>query len=236
MAYTPEQVKGDYAKYRDTFGLQHPSIGGSVSENGVRFTAQYVIALVRHGMLSYGEKLRIVASIPWKERGLLQRHQTGGRQDSVDNYIGLAVIANFCGKEMAKDVLEYGRKHWGFYNNENPGKKSLRSFLWRFPQLFAHLRMAAGLRPNLFQWIFWWASVYHASFSKDQDRRVLSAMLCIVANGRGGRITRYIVRRFIASYERQIPGGLGQTLAEYYKDAAHPDVKYLDKEYGQCRL
>ena len=233
MNYDP--IFLDYEKYRDFYGLQQPSNDKSTSENGIRFTAQYIIALVKKGLLTPAEKGRLTSLVErcMKRKGLLMRDPSNPSLDSIDNYIGLGVLSFYLRRSWARDAIQYGRKNWGFYDNIVPGRKTVpAAFLWRFPQLSCHLKWVCGMRAGPLEYVSWCFSVFLASFTRDQDRRVLTTMLCIVGNRRG-RFTDFLIGLFVRSFGRAYPeNGMGRVLSDYYQNPSHPDVKYLDGYFG----
>lgn len=104
------QILEDYKTVTDKDGLVQPPEGRS--NNGVRYTGEMVIALVKHGALSQEEstRLRAVLSSCEREPGLLMRspRNTGGYQ-SVDDTIAAITIDHFVGTGFTKRFLEYGR-------------------------------------------------------------------------------------------------------------------------------
>lgn len=231
--WSREVMYRDYEAYRDKHGLQQPSNDGSVSHNGVRFTAQYVIALLTYGSMSYGQKVRLRGVIDrcFERPGLLMRDPTNPFQDSIDNYLALAFLSKHLNPGWAKDVLKYGRDHFGFYENKRPldGHRrfpKLNSFLWRFPQLFYALRCAAGERPNFLQTLVAFLSIWLARSTSDQDGRVLTLILIRCSDGRSSLIN-WAISKFVLGFKETYPQGLGQVLGEYYKNPHHPDAKYL---------
>lgn len=227
----------DYNQYRDKFGLQQPSNDYSTSENGIRFTAQYLIAIIRRKLFLPMEKvrLRIVIESCFRKPGLLMRSPENPRRDAIDNHVALGVLAKFLNPQWAVDVIEYGRKHRGFYDSITPNKPRISAFLWRHPQLFMHLKLAARPKKKFFIWpweyLVWCVCLVGASKTRDQDSRSLTVMLCLVACGYS-RFTDFLIRRFVRGFRKSYARGWGQLLGEYYQNPNHPDVTYLDQYFG----
>lgn len=232
--WSRETMFRDYEAYRDDYGLQQPTNDGRVSHNGIRFTAQYLIALINYGSLSYGQKVRIkgVVSNCFEKPGLLMRDPTNPFQDSIDNYLSLALLSKYLNPRWAKEVLKYGRSNFGFYENKKPIYNPfyrippLDSWLWRFPQLFYALRCAAGEKPNFFQTAAAFISIYMARNTRDQDSRALTLILIRCSDG-NSRLIEWATRKFVVGFKKAYPEGLGQVLKDYYNNHKHPDAKYL---------
>ena len=241
MIHSREIMLSDYAKYRGPFGLQHPSSDGSVSHNGIRFTAQYLVVLLLNGCFSYGEKVRlrgIVGSCLRKtKRGMiLMRDPTDPFQDSIDNYIGLAFLASYLEPSWASELLRHGRWNLGFYDNSRTNDTPWwrlpppNAWLWRFPALIGTLRAGAGMDPGFFGSLWAAMSVWLASRTKDQDSKVLSWLIIQTFGGRSKMVSRAAVS-FGKAMMKQYPNGIGQVLSAYYNNPNHPDVKYLHSVY-----
>lgn len=222
------QIIEDYSLWRNKYGLQENNKLGHTSQNPVRWTAQYLVALI---MYSYGKNYspveefdRIKSIIPFKERGLLLRDPSSLEQDSIDNYIAVGFIASVISLQIAKDILDYGSKHLRFYCTNG---FTWKGYLGRFPQLFAHLKWALGQEPNWFERMAWYLSVYIGANSTSQDSKILTWFLILVSEDENN-ITKWLSKRFKQKLREQYPHGIGQVLKEYYHDQDdHPDVKYL---------
>lgn len=227
-SFSREIMFYDYSLYRDQYGLQQPTMYGT-SHNGVRFTAQFVLVMINYGCLTYGQKLRLRGLIGkcFEKPGLLRRDPSSVLQDSIDNYLGLALISKFIDQSWAKDVLKYGRSHFGFYENNKTSRWPKGSaFLWRFPQLFYALRCAAGERPNWFQTLSAVISIWAARNTMDQDRRALSLLLIRCGDGHS-KLINWAAEKFAQGFKKSYPEGLGQVLGDYYQNHDHPDASYL---------
>jgi len=233
-----EKMLLDYSLYRDVHGLQQPDLQhdqNRTSDNGIRFTAQYVMAMVNKGRILFGEKSRLKGVVRrcLVEPGLLKRSpQHINNQDSIDNYVGLGLLAYYLDPGYAKDVLAYGRWRLRVYNNAGKrGWMDASSWLFRFPQLFAHMKYACGKTPGPIEYLAWLISIWMARNTRDQDSRVLSWMLAVVG-ARKTRLGDWVIQKFMDGFQAQYPGGIGEVLENYYNNPAHPDAKYLLKVFG----
>ncbi len=209
-----------YSNVKDEHGLIQPD--GKESGNGLRYTAEAVMAYEAHrdilepiALKEEYQTLVDAARSCAREPGLYGRTPNNSwGQNSNDDYVGLAVISYYIDETVVQDILTYGRKTWGFYNNIHPGKKTGRSFLWRFIVLFATLRWAAGQKPNIVQRALWALGVF---FSDDsQDGFVLAWMSCHIAAKEGGRLEKRIARMQSERLARAYTHGIGQVLDNYY--------------------
>ena len=93
------------------------------------------------------------------EPGLINRgsHKKLDDQDH-DDYIGLVYMSYFYNQEIAKEIYNYGKKHYGMYNNTGDKRLIagiLESLNTRFPGWWAHIKLAAGVKLNFID-KFWW--------------------------------------------------------------------------------
>ncbi len=128
--------------YFDQYGLVTPSQNSPYSsDNGLLYSSQAYILLKRHGEMKPEIESwfkRVVKSCEI-EPGLFQRlplKHGKTRQQGPDDYIGLCAAS----QEIAERVWTYGKKHGFSYNNVEPGKWTLRSFIGRQPPFLAHVR------------------------------------------------------------------------------------------------
>ena len=104
--------------YIDSNGLVSPD--GHISQNGIRFTCEWVEALQSSNIAAWEhmDRLRIRVMECEKEPGLFNRTPGGNEQEQWDDYI--ALCATF--KDVARRVMLYGKAHSWNFNNVNPGK------------------------------------------------------------------------------------------------------------------
>jgi hypothetical protein len=83
--------------------------------------------------------------------GLLDRNPGRPDREAADDYDGVCATSFHFNTHQAKAVLEYGRRNWWFYNNENPGKKEFWSLHARFPGRVAFYKACVpSERTNVF--------------------------------------------------------------------------------------
>ena len=107
------------------YNLERPGETSNASGNGVLYTGELMALLNRHGELNTVEnilfRLAMLKCMP-VERGLLHRSPTHPDQQGPDDYVGFFVGCHVTGNsDLVQSVIDYGWKHYGFFNNANPG-------------------------------------------------------------------------------------------------------------------
>jgi len=260
----------DYKPYIDINGFVQPDSqtnGPQISQNGVRFTSEYVIALALERKLNEEkERLKKVFKSVEQKPGLLMRtpENSGGYQ-SIDDTIGAITVSYLLGTDYASNFLKYGRekfptendetdtnkervkmgrtifsilKSFGpvrwVYNNINPQKFHISSYLGRFPQLIAHAMFAAGEPVPIWRQIWWSGSIIYSAFSKSTDAKALAWQLVLV--GRNKSILCDLVSCFWSyMLKKHYPNGIGGVLKKYWS-RNHPSNYWLRFEYGEKAL
>lgn len=139
-----------YSSYMDADGLVTPDAfdksWGCYSQNGTMFTSEFHIMLHEMGLSTEEDKDKFEETIRrcMPTPGLLQRGPVCYSQEGPDNILAVtAACAVLDRPQLARDVLAYGLKSYGWFNTENIGsiynkdtkKIFWKSFLWRQPQL-----------------------------------------------------------------------------------------------------
>jgi hypothetical protein len=280
-----EEFKADFAPYTDSFGLVQPD-GGS-GGNGLRYTAEYCVALREHfatnteistfvdlemdrirNVIKSCQKLWNFYGQMSPINGLYNRHPTHPDQESIDDYIGLGtssvmltILPDFT--DIASEIISYGqeqgatcidenedadkkklnkivynilslfglRKVKYVYNNVTPGKFKLGAWLGRFPNLICHLKIAAGLRPSLFEKIVWCAALVQSIFTgkECQDAYMLAwHMIKTYEISNQQNFVQNLMVKIWRHYQvKKFPGGPSEALASYFQNPSHPLVKWL---------
>jgi hypothetical protein len=221
-------LQENLSAYTDSFGLVQnrlPSPGdGWTSGNGLLFTGEAVCALAQAKELSdslrpqYAKAVRNCAVVP----GLYRRHPALVDQEGPDDYIGLGAVASLCDVTIAEEILKYGQANLWCMNNVTIGKKTLQSWLGRFPALICHLKFAAGQNPPLWQKIYWTAIVAFQPWN-GLDEPILSWLLCEVAKGKS-RICDLASKYFYRRLYKKYANGIHDVLVAYF-GAEHPLAK-----------
>jgi hypothetical protein len=206
-----------------------PSKGGA-SNNGVLYSSEYYYLLLLNGELTEDDRTAYDDLIHtcFKEPGLLMRNPDGnGGQEGPDDYYGLALGAAKLSPSLAADVLKYGIKHWGSFNNETPGKWTGASFLWRQIQLYSCFKWAAGQTPNPLFRLYTAIVIALGGFRKpttDSDARILSWIVIQIASPKSWmcRVAEKIWRRRLL---KDYPNGMKDVVSAYF-GSEHPLAKY----------
>jgi len=119
-------IKDDYVKFIDKWGLVQPPPKGKTSANGARYTAEYIAVLKLHNQLSEEEKsrLRAVYRNLEAEPGLLMRTPDNKwGQESIDNTLSCIYVDHVINTGFCRRWLKYGRVHSAESFNTNETKK-----------------------------------------------------------------------------------------------------------------
>lgn len=161
--------------------------------------------------------------------GLLNRSPTKTDQEGWDDYVTLvaATATNCLNLPICARILDQCDKTMGFFNNVNPGKPTVQSFLARYPQFVAHLCMANGIDPSFVLKAAWSAGVMAASFSSDTSTLVLNYLMADTAKRMG--LCESAISVFL---NRNGQAKMKTTVAQWLGNANHPIVLYWDKLGG----
>ena len=221
------EIIGELERYRDQFGLVQPEPDGRTSHNGVRFTCEAIVGLLRHPLVSKEVIDDLHDSVTSCQQGgvLLRWPRATESPDSIDNYIARMHIScvGYCVPSFPRRFLEHGRANkWFFYG---PG---IKSFLGRFPHLIMLAKNAVGEDIPLWMKVYATAVVWIAANKDGQDEKVLSWHLVDSIRGEG-IVPEFVIRRWERAFLKRYPGGIGQVLAEYFdpEHDKHPLSKLL---------
>jgi len=160
------------------------------------------------------------------EKGLYKRSPTSiNDQESHDDYRGIALFAfNTKQPHLAKDVITYGRRNLGFYNNTNTFR--FNSWLWRFPDAFYCLKIAANIEPNCVEKQAVEIALTNTTKNPTQDGRTFQFITCRL-------MPAYEDKTLLQArdaYRAQFEGDMRQNLNDYYNlgQDEHPNAYYLD--------
>jgi hypothetical protein len=223
--------------YTDANGLVSPHrcspLEVNPSGNGVMYTGELMMMLALRGEIDFEDDESFVDAMRTcqVEPGLLKRGPGYRDQEGPDDYYGFAAgcVATDA-ITLADNVVDYGLANFGSFNNEDPGKWTWKSFLWRQPQLICALYAAADRAPI---WIFplrlYTAAVIATSCMlaplEDTDARRLSWLLLHTM-----RRTSLLCRAAGWFWNRRLrkhygPEGM-RAVARVYYEAGHPFAKY----------
>lgn len=222
-------LREEIAQYQDADGFVTPRIGVG-SNNGILYTSEYYVLLVKLGLARHDDLYAFEQTMRkcQIEPGLFKRHPGASDQEGPDDYIGLTTAAYLLGSDIAKEVLDYGKRHAFLYNNEMPGsvehtddRPNYSAMFGRSPSLIAHLYFAAGETPSFPLRLCWAVSVAYSAFrpSSDQDSHILSSLLVSAMGDKSGLCAHAARLRPSESKMRQIVG-------DYFSDPHHPLARH----------
>jgi hypothetical protein len=226
-------IRDEMVAYTGPDGLVWSSLNGP-GGNGVLYTAEYAVILWRMGIVSTSDLLAWHKAMQpcLVQPGLLQRQAGNTLQEGPDDYVGyLAACAVFHMIPEARDVFNYGYKYWGSFNNTNPGKWTIDSWLWRQPQMIAHNLYGMAQTPNFIRRGFWIIAILLAAYNTslaDTDTSILSWLLIQAwsANGKPGIIGKLAVwiwsKRLLKVFGQT---GMQKVFSIYFQPE-HPIAKY----------
>lgn len=225
--------ESDYKPYLDKWNLVQPETNGLTSDNGIRFTAECLMAATREISTELEFILDRVNAINNCQRagywGLLVRSPENiESQEGPDDYYAACAVGYLYKRTFAMFIYSYGVKNNFVFNNKTPGQFSWSAWLGRQPALIAHMRHCAGQELSWLDQLAMCIGLYLAARSTDQDGKVLSwFMVRCVKNHY--RLIDKAISYWQSKFKQQYPGGVGQVLGKYYSPAHfdHPNSKYL---------
>lgn len=242
------KILGDYEKVKSIAGTIEPGI--EISENGWRFTAEFLWVLHANGVLDDNLKqLYRQVYDQGKVLGLNGIYNKAprdhlGKQNSPDNFLGMALAFSLIDEGSARATIQYGKKMWPpyTYNNVNPGAYTGSAFFGRRPWDIITMKDAAGMHINWFERLIWSAAIYVSSFSEEgeQDAWALPWMM-IRSRKKLNFIERFVCKHWTKRFKNAWPYGIGQLLHRYFdgktvwrvEDVRHPSAKWLWNEFGE---
>lgn len=143
-------LRDEIVPYVDGNGLVAPNtVGpnpGRGSDNGPMYTSEYYVMLFNLFQLVGSDinQFNLLIGSCIDPNGLLNRAPNDSDQEGPDDYYGVLNGCKTLGNtDIPRKFLWAVVKYLGFLNNNQPGKKTLSSFLIRQPQLLACMVAAA---------------------------------------------------------------------------------------------
>jgi hypothetical protein len=254
-------IQDDYKLYTDQFGLVHSS-KGDISQNGLRFTTEYLFALKRcqEPIDSLIPSYNACITAP----GLICRHPSNpDEQEGPDDTFAILAASKELKTTFAKDWLQYGRtslimgydelydrKKWWHkllfsvlstfeilkfvFNTPRPGMFNVSAWMGRQLPLVAHAKVCAGERLSFVEQLIWCMGVLFSAYdAKSQDGKSLTWFAVKASKGSRSWIMSWACRVWSRKLKEQWgEGGMGAVLKAYFGDKEQPSIKWLWGDLG----
>lgn len=230
-------LKSEMVPYVDQYGLVMPQIGND-STNGVLYTSEYMIALIRNKEDVASDLSAYYATINacMPTTGLLERRpDNAGGQEGPDDYYGLLAALSEIGcdqaKAVARHVVWYAFRHIMSMDNVNPGRFQWGAVLERQPQLDACALWAADLPVGPFLRLWTALAILTSWYSTavDDTSSIRLAWLQVQVASKHSFIGRLAGRFWYWRLYKHYLGGMNAVNAIYF-GPDHPLAKYtVDK-------
>lgn len=168
----------EWLPYIDEYGFLQDRRHGSTG-NGIMYSVYLALLSTEHEIPGVVEKLKDALRRCWVPNGGMNRAPEGywttyaGRLNQADDYIGLGLIDILIGTHYSRRLLDVARTNWGIINNVNPGKFKWKAWIFRMPQVRAHLQLAAEEKPGPLSIGAWCLSILWSIFKfNHRDSRV----------------------------------------------------------------
>lgn len=235
------------ANYLDMYYLVSPHKASipkqRESDNGNMFSSEYYIYLKLNEELQPFDVIEYEALILKSELlpGLISRCPNDPGRQPPDDFLGICAACSVLGiTTLPRRMIDYGVKHLGFFNNENPGSVyrkntkeiSWEALLWRQPQLIAAAYSAAGLGKfnpivkllNLYSALV----IVHASFvmnKSESDSKRLTFLL-IKAMDKSSFVCRLVSKYWLYKIKQYWGEDFMKNVCKSYYSPDHPFIRY----------
>lgn len=211
--------------------------------NGVRYTGEYYLLMGLAGQANdiIKAKYRAIMASCTVTPGVIKRSPLPSNDlEQQDDHLGYLAACRVLGLYSdAEQVLNYGFKHLGFFNTDNPGSYTSngtifwKAFLWRMPQLF-FVTLCAADKYRF--WKFWyWPAMLITAFviavsaynkpTSDIDSRGLT-FLMVMATSSSSLTCRLASKLFYKFVKQVYPAGMVGAYTQAY-GADHPLTKLM---------
>lgn len=213
------------------------------SDNGVLFTSEYnmLLALRKEDSLEDSELWELRMNSCMLQPGLLSRAPNDHGQEGPDDVLGFLGAAKVLNRPiLAQQMLNYGYKHLGWFNNEIPGSlKKLdgsginwQAFQWRQLQILGATWGAAG---KLSWYKFWqFPTMFYTAMSialscintplSAADPRILS--WCLIKATSDSLMCRLAAKLWTKRLMKDFPNGMKDVFTLYFPEN-HPLRIYM---------
>lgn len=231
---TSDLLMEDYLPYIDKFGLVQPEPDGRSSQNGIRFTAECILAINTHFKKDapiplqafLDERIKAIFSCQLLP-GLLRRHPESTEQVGPDDYYAACAVGYLYSPKLAQDIYRYGKANKFVFDND--GNKKIGDWLGRNPTLKSFMKFCAGEKLNCIDVLAISIGIYLSAGDKSQDGKVLTWFIvrCMKYKGFG------LIDRAIIYWQNKLKEhyafGIGGCLAKYFhpQHDSHPSAVWL---------
>jgi len=199
------------------------------TDNAILFTVEFYLLCKAQGILDADDAPRLrkaLDSLRTKDAngnvipGLYNKRINSNDQiNSHDNYVA-TVCSVVLGSEFVdvpSAVDDYGRAHFYFYNNVNPGQFNVTAFMQ--PSEWALYRICAGRSPGVIPVIWFYGMVFINYFGQNANPQVTSEKLLdwIGFQAVGGKwYMQWIQNYRLAKMKQEYPNGIQDTFKSYF--------------------
>jgi len=166
------------------------------------------------------------------EPGLFHRFPGwDSRHMSQDELYGIVSI--FRGTQVAKEVLRYAEKNQWCFNNVAPGQFLLKSWLERFLQTRALVKLCAGEKPSPIDLALWSLGMITSCLTHygESSGKQLSYLNALEFRDYDSVLVRVTIAVYTEIMQRKYPGGPSEMLDVFYHDPDHPTYKHGQKSW-----
>lgn len=166
MSISREIIVADFESYWNKYGsLNIYSKNNPEQDNGnaLGYAAHYYSILSRNGLVEDTDRFKLQNAVNayWKESGLLNRKPNDPWYQAFDDYEFVCHAAHMIGlTQIPEQIVQYGRKHWWYFNNTPDQTLRGKNFFGRLPNFVAHVKICSGRKPNLFERLYWCLGLY----------------------------------------------------------------------------
>lgn len=234
------EIINDFKQYEDEFGMINPDIGHT-SGNGNYYTAHYVLVLAQQKNIDLVDmseeflRLRCIYKKNIMDNGILMRNPLNqwGKQ-GPDDYFGIALAAYVMSLPcMIRPIIEYGRSTFPHYvfNNIEPKKITGSAWMGRRRDLIGCLKIAAYMKPSLFDKIILLGGIFISSFDKKEDFNgwLLNYTKVKICEDKGW-LFKMVCKKWKKNANKHFKT-IGEMYACYFNNHKHPLVKWNNKSF-----
>jgi hypothetical protein len=191
-----------FLEYKDGLCLStQPFINGNVHLS----TAAWILYKKDPEFLQKARKFLTYCEL---KPGLYKRNPTNDDEHGPDDMFGLPLY----GEDIANQVIDHLNSNFGFYKVK---KFQVKSNLFRFLPLIAHIYICANKKPNLLLQIAW--CVAQSFPSTTQDGIIQTALM--QTTYKESKVKTWLMTKYCKNTSKEF---LSKIYADYINDPSHP--------------